>query len=199
MVSHLQAAKHRSMDPPSSINLQVTTLDRTGRPGRPRISIDQGFLQQALAIRGPYTIGPLLNCHPRTVRRRALELGLAAPGHPVYAKVQDAEGQVQTLWTSTTPPMSTLSDNDLDIEIGKILNLFPHFGRRMIIGTLHAWGHRVSADRVRESYVRVWGAPATFGDRPIIRKKYWVPGVNSLWHHDGNHGELGFDHSDFTD
>ncbi|KAF4569459.1 hypothetical protein EYR36_009250 [Pleurotus pulmonarius] len=187
MLTALNDLAERSQDPSPLPSLQVTQLSLTGNAGRPRIEIDPNFLRHALDLRGPHTLGPLLKCSSRTVRRRALELGLVEPGHPVYADVDNGTGAVQRVWTSTTPPMSTLSDAELDAETAEILNMFPHFGRRMIIATLLTKGHRVSQKRVQESYLRVWGAPARFGDHPIIRKEYWVPGVNSLWHHDGNH------------
>lgn len=188
MVSLLEEACHQSMDPPDTAQPSVVKVVRTGRPGRPRIEIDPGFLEQALALRGPHTIGPLLGCHPRTVRRRALEYKMVEPAQPVRSEVVSAEGVITTVWTSTTPPMSTLNDEELDQQIGQTLQMFPYFGRRMIAGTLLSMGHRVSQTRIRDSYLRVWGAPSIFGTRPIVRKVYWVPGVNSLWHHDGNHG-----------
>lgn len=176
------------MDPPDDNQKSVVTLHRTGKRGRPRIKIDRNFLDQAMALRGPHTIGPLLQCHPRTVRRRALEYNIVEPGDPVKKVVVQSNGESQTIWTSTTPSMSTLDDEELDRVMGEILQMFPFFGRRMIAGSLLAKGHRVSQNRIRDSYVRVWGAPSAFGTRPIVRKVYWVPGVNSLWHHDGNHG-----------
>lgn len=189
MVSLLEEACHQSMDPPDTTQPSVVTLAHSGKAGRPRIEIDQNFLEQALALRGPHTIGPLLGCHPRTVRRRALEYQMVEPAEPVKSQIVEADGGVTTVWTSTTPPMATLGDEELDRLMGDILQMFPFFGRRMIAGTLLSMGHRVSQTRVRESYLRVWGAPSTFGNRPIVRKVYWVPGVNSLWHHDGNHGQ----------
>lgn len=189
MVRLLEQACSQSMDPPDAIQSSVVSVKRTGKPGRPRIEIDRAFLDQALALRGPHRIGPLLKCNPRTVRRRALEYGMVAPGSPVKQTIVNPDGAMQTVWTSTTPPMSTFTDGELDRKMGEILQMFPYFGRRMIAGTLLGMGHRVSENRIREAYVRVWGAPAVFGSRPIVRKAYWVPGVNSLWHHDGNHGQ----------
>jgi hypothetical protein len=58
----------------------------------------------------------------------------------------------------------------------------------MIAGALRAHGHHVSRRHIEESYLRVHGAPAGFGHRRIERRNYWVPAVNSLWHHDGHHG-----------
>lgn len=188
MIRLLEDACSQSMDPLDDDQISVITLQRTGKPGRPRIQIDRSFLDQAMALRGPHTIGPLLKCHPRTVRRRALEYQMVEPGDPVKKVVVNPDGHLQTVWTSTTPAMSTFTDEELDRAMGEILQMFPFFGRRMIAGALLGMGHRVSEGRIRESYIRVWGAPSAFGTRPIVRKVYWVPGVNSLWHHDGNHG-----------
>jgi hypothetical protein len=66
--------------------------------------------------------------------------------------------------------------------------MFPAYGRRMLSGHLRALGHKVPDPRLRDSYLRVHGIPATFGDCAIHRQKYSVPGANSLWHHDGQHG-----------
>ena len=47
----------------------------------------------------------------------------------------------------------------------------------------------VVVDGVVESYLRVIGPPNNqFGNRRIERRVYSVPGPNTLWHHDGQHG-----------
>ena len=60
----------------------------------------------------------------------------------------------------------------------------------MLHGYLRAKGYRVPIKRISSSYLRVHGTPAAFGSRQIERRVYSVPGVNSLWHHDGQHGKL---------
>jgi hypothetical protein len=80
----------------------------------------------------------------------------------------------------------------LDAVVAHILEIFPTFGRRMIKGHLMYLGHRVSTHRVRRSYERVMGMPASMVRRPIGRRTYRVPGSNSLWHHDGQHSERTF-------
>ncbi|KAL0562729.1 hypothetical protein V5O48_019352, partial [Marasmius crinis-equi] len=50
-------------------------------------------------------------------------------------------------------------NDELDTILGHILEIFPAFGRRMILGHLKHLGHHVPRERVRESYERVTGAP----------------------------------------
>lgn len=118
-----------------------------------------------------------------------MEQGLISPADPVQQATEEADGTVTYQYTSTSAPVSTLSDDDLDREIGAILEVFPSFGRTMIIGHLCAQGHRVPQDRITASYLQVNGAPGVFGARQIAQKVYSVAGPNSLWHHDGQHGE----------
>jgi hypothetical protein len=71
----------------------------------------------------------------------------------------------------------------------QVLELFPNFGRQMLDGHFRFLGHHVPRSRILESYARVHGAPTTmFGAKRIQRRVYSVPGPNSLYHHDGQHG-----------
>ena len=190
MVSELDAACHQSLDPPDHPPPPVIQTVRTGRRGRPSKLIDRTFLEYALSLRGPARLARLLDCCPRTVRRSAIRHGLVPPGLPVFRHVEHADGTVSRVHTTATAPVSTLTDPQLDDELRAILAVFPDFGRGMIAGHLASRGHRVPSSRIRQSYVRVRGAPAVFGRRRIVRKKYSVPGPNSLVHHDGQHGEV---------
>ncbi|KAJ6526004.1 hypothetical protein B0H19DRAFT_581814 [Mycena capillaripes] len=195
MTEALEEAVTKSSDP---LNVPMLSVMPTVPPaerkrGRPRKEINPEFLAGALTLRGPTGIGRSLKCSSRTVRRRALDYGLVEAGAPVFREVLQPDGSSQRLRQSTGPPISAISNEpeQLDLEIADILRLFPHFGRSMMDGALRARGLRVPQDRVEASYLRVHGAPPQmFGDRRLIeRKKYSVPGVNSLWHHDGHHGE----------
>ena len=86
--------------------------------------------------------------------------------------------------------MSDLSDDALDGIVRQIIENFPSFGRRMLNGHLRYLGHRVPRSRLQASYHRVRGGPSSnqFGTRRIEQRVYSVPGPNSLWHHDGQHG-----------
>lgn len=188
MVMALDDAKHRSMDPPEAPAMVVASHIYTGVPGRPRLEIDENLLRAALAHRGPSGLAEIFHCSSRTVRRRALDHGLVIPGAPVYRDVTDDTATTTRHYSSTTGLVSTLSDNELDDVISNILNIFPTYGHRMLIGSLNAMGHNVPSTRIAASYIRVHGAPATFSDRRIQRRKYSVPGPMSLVHHDGQHG-----------
>ncbi|THH19575.1 hypothetical protein EW146_g1603 [Bondarzewia mesenterica] len=122
------------------------------------------------------------------IRRRALEHGLVQPGTPVYHDIHQPDGTIEHSYSSTTPPVSTMSDAQLDDMIAHILDIFLNFSHHMLSGCLRAQGHRVSTGRIVALYMRVHGSLAVFGDHRIHHKVYNVPGPNSLWHHDGQHG-----------
>lgn len=188
MVEALEDAAHQSADPIDGPSIVVTHRKPQGKRGRPRVEIDPTFLAYATQLRGPSRLAPALNCSARTIRRRMLEQRLVEPGAPVYVDETTEDGEVQRVWTSSTPAVTDISDEELDHEIFAILQVFPRFGRRLIAGHLQSKGIRVIRERIRGAYLRVHGSPAIFGDRTITRKVYSVPGVNSLWHHDGQHG-----------
>jgi hypothetical protein len=86
--------------------------------------------------------------------------------------------------------LSDISDEDLDRLVTEILLIAPSYGRRMIDGALRSRGIRVAIRRITASYRRVHGPPASFFDRHLVRRTYTVAGVNSVWHHDGHHGNV---------
>lgn len=111
------------------------------------------------------------------------------PGAPVYVDYEGEDGTVTHFYASSTAPTSDLLDDELDEIMQQILQHFPFFGHRMIQGHFYYLGHRVTRSRMLESYTWVHGAPINiFGSWWIQRWVYSVPGPNSLWHHDGQHG-----------
>ena len=191
MSQSLDEAANQSNDQPDIPYVAPSTRIYTGRPGRPRVEINPGWLQTALDIRGGTTsLGTVFGCAPRTVRRRALELGLVEPGPPVYVDYVDPDGLVTRIYRSSTRAASDIDDEELDRIMASILQVFPSLGRRMIDGHLRYLGHAIPRPRLQASYARVHGAPSTgFGPRRIQRRVYNVAGPNSLWHHDGQHGK----------
>lgn len=146
-----------------------------------------------MELRGNSALGSVFSVSSRTVRRRALEYGLAEPGPPVCVTYEDPDtGEILRFYRSSTTPMSTLTDPELDEIMRHILEMFPDFGRRMIQGHLESLGHRVPRERLRDSYERVHGPPSGLHSNPIGRRVYSVAGPNSLWHHDGQHGTVCF-------
>jgi hypothetical protein len=170
--------------------LTVMHQNRTGRPGRPRLEIDPQFLPFALEVRGPTGVAQSLGCHPRTIRRRAIELNILPPGEAPFHTVNNNDGTTTQVRHGVPrhTRMSIISDNELDEAVGIILRDFPSFGRLNINGSLRARGIRVSKSRIRDSYIRVLGIPPPFIRRRITRRRYSVPGANFTWHHDGHHG-----------
>jgi hypothetical protein len=76
MIAYLDQAAVVISDPPDAPKVETTYLLRTRKRGRPRIEIDPDILSTALEMRGPTGLAPVFGTSPRTIRRRALELGL---------------------------------------------------------------------------------------------------------------------------
>ena len=114
MIHHLDQALTISSDPPNHPPIQTTHLVHTGERGRPRIEIDHDMLATALDMRRTGDLVDVFGVSARTIRQRALDYGLAEPGEPVFATYQAEDGTEHHYHTSSTAPMSDLSDNDLD-------------------------------------------------------------------------------------
>lgn len=189
IVADLDDARHKSMDPPDQQPLPIIQTVHTGRRGRPSKPIDPTFLRHALALRGPSRVSQVLQCSARHIRRQALRHGIVDPAPPVFRVVHNNDGSFHRVHTTQTAPVSTLTDPQLDAILMDILTAFPRMGHVMLVGALRARGHRVPESRVHATCVRIRGAPPDFARRRIIRKRYKVPGPNSLVHHDGQHGQ----------
>jgi hypothetical protein len=193
MLLCLSSAVFSLGDPlPEGLDIQVAQRFYTGRRGRPRIELEPTFLQEALTMREPTGISRALDgVSPRTIRRRALELGLRQPGLPVYTVREGAEGpQRQYHPHNPSLRLSQIGQQQLDAMLVDTLVRFPEFGRNLTAGSFAAQGYRVSRTQLREAYQRVQGGPAIVGHRRIARREYHVRGPNSLWHHDGQHGKF---------
>jgi hypothetical protein len=73
--------------------------------------------------------------------------------------------------------------------VARIRIHFPRAGVKFVSGSLSSWGFRISLERIRLSLLRVDPIHRIFEAQRIQRRKYSVAGPNSLWHHDGQHGE----------
>lgn len=189
MLEALDSASQLASDPPDSTWTPVG--HGTGKMGRPLIEFDPIFLSFALQVRGPTDIAATFGCSARTVRRRALQYGILPHGDAPFENRIEDDGTITQVYQG--PPrhtrLSNISDDELDVKIRTILRDFPKYGRRMIDGRLRSLSIRVPRERIRQSYQRVFGPPPSFIRQPIARRKYSVAGVNSLWHHDGQHGK----------
>lgn len=123
MVEDLDAACLQSADLPVGPPLVVARRVKTGKRGRPRVVIEERFLTQALVLRGPTHIAPVVGCSPRTVRRRALDYQLVEQGLPVVTTSAQMDGTVLRTWTSTTASVALLTDEQLDITVREILEV----------------------------------------------------------------------------
>ncbi|KAJ7017241.1 hypothetical protein C8F04DRAFT_923419, partial [Mycena alexandri] len=149
----LTTATFQSEDPPPMTSISVTHQQHTGQRSRPRIEIDYDILSFGLDLCRPTGLAPVTGVHSRTIRRCALEYGLVQPSLPVYTEnVDENTGEViRTYISSTPPPVSDITDNELDRLMRHILEVFPTFGRHMIAGHLRQLGHHVPAARISDS------------------------------------------------
>ncbi|KAJ7740477.1 hypothetical protein DFH07DRAFT_751592 [Mycena maculata] len=155
MLEALATASVQSEDPPpAGPGISVSRTTHTGQRGRPRIEIDYDFLAFGLELRGPTGLAPVAGVASRTIRCRALEYGLVDPADPVYVETRDENSGdlVRTYTFSTTAPVSSITDEDLDQLMHQILQIFPTFGQHMIDGHLRQLSHHVPTSRVRESW-----------------------------------------------
>jgi hypothetical protein len=187
MISSLDDAVHQASDVPSASSVQLVSTVRTGRPGRPRHEFNKNLLENFLQISKKSTIAKKTKVSARTVCRRALELQLESPGQPVFVNVEAPEGTLIRVHQGRTQP--SISDAELDAAVERVRQVFPEHGRQLLWGQLRSMGINVTRDRLEQSSVRVNGLPRAFGRHKIQRRTYQVPGANSLWHHDGQHGK----------
>ena len=136
-------------------------------PGRPKKCIDENCLVYFRELGFSWKeISQLLLVSRWTIYRRVNELGLS-----------DILGY------------SDISDDQLDELVGNFKRIHGlACGRSMILGHLRSQNIRIQHWRVVKSLVRV--DPESSRARWAIlikRRKYYVPGPNSLWHIDGNH------------
>jgi hypothetical protein len=90
---------------------------------------------------------------------------------------------------SFTAPMSALSDAELDELILHLRRHYCRAGVTMLHGMLLHLGHCIPRERIRQSLLRIDPVQRVFERIQIRHRTYSVPGPNSLWHHDGQHGK----------
>ncbi|TDL13372.1 hypothetical protein BD410DRAFT_685902, partial [Rickenella mellea] len=158
MIDALDQASIQSHDSPDAPPPLLSISNSTGQRGRPRIDLNREFLEAAANLRGTSDLAKVFHCSSRTVRRRMLDYGLSNPGVPVYIEYEADDGNIVRFYNEVQQPPNaagSLSDNELDIVIRQILEIFPTFGRSMITGHLRYLGHQIPRERIRASYMRV--------------------------------------------
>ena len=181
-VASIRPANHNVHCSPVTISHQV----HTGNRGRPAIEVDPTALQQLLELRGPESTGRLLGCSSRTVRRRALELGLVQPGAPVFTHETQPDGSVSRVFHRQESVHST--DEEVYSAISAVLETYPDLGREKMLAAVKGQGVSATRRQVEAALLMQRGPSESGKRRPIQRRVYTVPGSNYLWHHDGQHG-----------
>ncbi|KAF3841708.1 hypothetical protein F7725_023659 [Dissostichus mawsoni] len=121
-------------------------------------------------------LGVHLSCCPQTLLKHIFVGGTPLGTSRRCSGVQDL--------------LTLLDDNSLDETVTQILQHHPDSGYKMMVGHLNARGNRIQRQRVQESMRRVDPGGVlirTLQLNPRMRRKYFVPAPNSLWHIDGNH------------
>jgi hypothetical protein len=138
----------------------------TGRPGRPRKTINLDFLREATSAGRQITLTKLaraLNVHPNTLR--------------LYMK---QHGVLRNY--------SAISNDSLDSIVRAFKLRKPESGLRYTVGHLRNQNLRVQRRRVIASMQRVDGLGRMIRSRNMVhRRKYKVKRPNALWHVDGHH------------
>lgn len=100
----------------------------------------------------------------------------------------EAENTIQPV--SFTGPLSNMTDDELDDIVICLQSHYHRAGISMLDRMLRRLGHHVPQERVRLSLICIDPVQRVFSRICIRRRVYSVPGPNSLWHHDGQHGKL---------
>jgi hypothetical protein len=172
-----------------------------GGRGRPSYEIDPDFLAWAHTQRSTSAIARFLNVGRSTVRQQLLCLGLAERQHDPFRE-PDLEGEADELLNpqpggtdpesepshNTSSSISDMGDPALDDLVLRLRSHYRRAGVTMLHGMLLCLGHRVPRSRIQESLWRIDPLHRVFQRIRIRRRTYTVPGPNSLWHHDGQHG-----------
>lgn len=192
MINILEDAALESNDAPDIAPQPLGTRSSGGQRGRPAVDIDPEVLATiSSGRRTRQEVADMFHCSARTIRRLLVSYGLSEPGPPVYSDVVEPDGTTRRVYSAgKSSDLSQLTDEELDEIMLQIYNQFLTFGRRMIDGYLMQLGECVPRQRILDSYNRVIGPPqGVFAPQRLHRRVYSVPGPNSLWHHDGQHGE----------
>ena len=160
---HLSALASECDDAPPLIS-----YEKSGSRGRPSIRIDRNFLESVSGFMGQQAIARFVGVNKRTVVRELERYGL------VHAR---------------TRASFVTDEGRIDELVERVYRLFPTYGSRLIKAAIkEEHTLNVSLKRILDSMERLGLSKQPFGRRNIRRRPYRVPGPNSLWHHDGQHG-----------
>ncbi len=143
----------------SSISYRAPTISNSGR-GRPRFDVSCAQIEYLRSLSFSWTnISSLLGISRMTLYRRCREFGRIERGR-------------------------TLDDNNVRRLLGEIKKDHPHIGEKMVIGRFRSLGYQISRSRVRETIRRSdpINTALRWQGMKTTRRRYSVPGPNSLWH-----------------
>ncbi|KXN84867.1 hypothetical protein AN958_11997 [Leucoagaricus sp. SymC.cos] len=180
LIELLDQAKFTSADPPDASPPNHVTVVRTGKRGRPRLEVSPAYLEAMHLRLSPDQMQKSLGHLPskKTLHRCQLELGLVQSQPSVFRREEDEDGNttlIQSETWRTTFNETPISDQSLNETLRQLLLPFPNNGCSMTKGLLLSNQIQVSKRRAEAS-----------------RDRVQVAGVNSLWHHDGQHGLIHF-------
>ena len=137
-----------------------------GNVGRPRFIISREQILYLREFSFKWTeIADILGVSISTLNRHRASLGLGSE-----------------------PRFTAIADDDLDALVREIVGRSPFSGIRIVQGEMEDRGVHVQRERVRAALHRVDGLNVRARLSHVIqRRRYKVPGPNSLWHVDGNH------------
>lgn len=147
-------------------HVEMVTIQRTGKRGRPRKVPNVEFLREAMKP-GRHIKKTKLSRSMRmtrgTLRQYLNKYGI-------------------------DHGFSTISDSDLDDLVRRFRRAKPDSGTRYLVGRLRVQGLRVQKRRVKASIDRIDPLGQVLRRRePTRRSRYKVSRPNALWHLDGHH------------
>jgi hypothetical protein len=153
-------------DGSSTISICPVTIEHHPRKGRPRKTIDEAYLREAIhpSRNIPKTkLAKVLGVHRNTLKKKMDEFGIDCK-------------------------YSAIADGDLDSLVKEYKVKKPNAGFRYVRGHLRSLGIRVQKRRVSDALRRVDRIGRLIRKRAVIRRrKYFSSRPNALWHCDGHH------------
>ena len=150
------------IQPPHSLQYRsvVQDSDRTGRKGRPTLSIERSQVEYLRSLQFSWSeIASLLGIGRMTLYRRRRSWGMLGRG------------------------FIEITDEDVETLVLDIKAEMPDVGERMLLGALIARGVKVGRERLRRIIQKVDPVnTALRWSSFVVRRPYSVSGSNSLWH-----------------
>ncbi|KAJ3978570.1 hypothetical protein F5890DRAFT_1391376, partial [Lentinula detonsa] len=170
MLHDVRILQESTLEASHNGRLEVVYQEQTGHRGRPRIIIDRDFLAWAYRLRSTSGIARFLGVGRTVVRQALLDYHIVEPGSNPFAEDVGQSSAPEFIQGSSrdniaqpasiqSPPLagylSDITNAELDAELQRLYQNFPHAGLRMLDGMLRTLGFIVPRGRVRESLHRI--------------------------------------------